>query len=218
MNGAKANAHDSRRPPERRVRVRVRLSPERSRNCAGRPWPNASYAPCAYKHRAPSRQTLHWRLRHTPPAFRESDSSAAVRDDIDRRAFPSRIVAIPVHFARSLIRKAGGGTVDLHEGGAFRSNTALMRTWTHAMTIQTAIGTGLKQETIAIVAVGLTILGTILYTTSRLETRLEARIDRIQAETRAEARADREIFTREILRLTSEQSRLAGIVEGARTE
>ena len=86
------------------------------------------------------------------------------------------------------------------------------------MTSQTATGTGLKQETIAIVAVGLTIFGTILYTTSRLETRLEARIDRIQAETRAEARADREIFTREILRLTSEQSRLAGIVEGARTE
>ena len=82
------------------------------------------------------------------------------------------------------------------------------------MTSQTAAGIGLKQETIAIVAVGLTILGTMLFTTSRLE----ARIDRVQAEIRAEARADREIFTREILRLTSEQSRLAGIVEGARTE
>ena len=78
------------------------------------------------------------------------------------------------------------------------------------MTIQTTTGTGLKQETIAIVAVGLTIFGTILYTTSRLE----ARIDRVQAE----MRADREVFTREILRLTAEQSRLAGIVEGARTE
>ena len=82
------------------------------------------------------------------------------------------------------------------------------------MTSQTAAGIGLKQETIAIVAVGLTILGTMLFTTSRLE----ARIDRVQAEIRAEARADREIFTREILRLTSEQSRLAGIVEGARIE
>ena len=82
------------------------------------------------------------------------------------------------------------------------------------MTSQTAAGIGLKQETIAIVAVGLTILGTMLFTTSRLE----ARIARVQAEIRAEARADREIFTREILRLTSEQSRLAGIVEGARTE
>ena len=82
------------------------------------------------------------------------------------------------------------------------------------MTSQTAAGIGLKQETIAIVAVGLTILGTMLFTTSRLE----ARIDRVQAEIRAETRADREIFTREILRLTSEQSRLAGIVEGARTE
>ena len=73
---------------------------------------------------------------------------------------------------------------------------------------------GLKQETIAIVAVGLTILGTVLYTTSRLE----ARLDRVQAETRAEARADREVFSREILRLTAEQSRLAGIVEGVRVE
>ena len=78
------------------------------------------------------------------------------------------------------------------------------------MTSQTAAGTGLKQETIAIVAVGLTILGTMLFTTSRLE----ARIDRVVAE----ARADRELFTREILRLTGEQSRIAGIVEGARTE
>ena len=78
------------------------------------------------------------------------------------------------------------------------------------MTSLAAAGTGLKQETIAIVAVGLTILGTMLFTTSRLE----ARIDRVQAE----MRADREVFTREILRLTAEQSRLAGIVEGARTE
>ena len=69
---------------------------------------------------------------------------------------------------------------------------------------------GLKQETIAIVAVGLTMLGTMLYTTGRLE----ARIDRVQAE----MRTDREVFTREILRLTSEQSHLAGIVEGARAE
>ena len=76
---------------------------------------------------------------------------------------------------------------------------------------------GLKQETIAIVAVGVTMLGTMLYTTSRLEARIErveVRIDRVQAE----MRADREVFTREILRLTSEQSRLAGIVEGLRTE
>ena len=78
------------------------------------------------------------------------------------------------------------------------------------MTCQAAARAGLKQETIAIVAVGLTILGTILFTTSRLE----ARIDHLQAETRA----DREIFVREILRLTAAQSRLAGIVEGARAE
>ena len=93
------------------------------------------------------------------------------------------------------------------------------------MTGQAAAKVGLKQETIAIVAVGLTILGTILLATSRLE----ARIERVQAETRAEARADREAlrealardreaFSREILRLTSEQSRLAGIVEGPRAE
>ena len=82
------------------------------------------------------------------------------------------------------------------------------------MTSRADAGTGLKQETIAIVAVGLTILGTMLFTTSRLE----ARIDRVQSEIRAEARADREMFTREILRLTAGQSRLAGIVEGARAE
>ena len=82
------------------------------------------------------------------------------------------------------------------------------------MTSQAVARSGLKQETIAIVAVGLTILGTMLFTTSRLE----ARIDRVQSEIRAEARADREMFTREILRLTAGQSRLAGIVEGARAE
>jgi len=85
------------------------------------------------------------------------------------------------------------------------------------MTNQATARTGLKQETIAIVAVGLTILGAMLYTTTRLETRIdrvEARIDRVQVE----MRADRELFTREILRLTSEQSRLAGIVESAGAE
>ena len=78
------------------------------------------------------------------------------------------------------------------------------------MTGHAAAGSGLKQETIAIVAVGLTILGTMLFTTSRLE----ARIDRVVAE----ARADRELFTRGILRLTAEQFRVADIVEGARTD
>ena len=93
------------------------------------------------------------------------------------------------------------------------------------MTSQSVAKVGLKQETIAIVAVGLTLLGTILVTTSRLEARLETRIghvetrfESVQAEIRAEARADREAFSREILRLTSEQSRLAGIVEGPRAE
>ena len=102
-----------------------------------------------------------------------------------------------------------------------------------------AVRTALKQETIAIVAVGLTIFGTILFTTNRLDTRLEARIDRVEAriervearierveagiervaaEIRSEARADRELFAREILRLTAGQSRLAGIVEGAPAE
>ena len=89
------------------------------------------------------------------------------------------------------------------------------------MTSQAAVRPSLKQETIAIVAVGVTMLGTMLYTTSRLETRIErveVRIDRVAAEIRTEARADRELFAREILRLTAEQSRLAGIVEGARPE
>ena len=96
------------------------------------------------------------------------------------------------------------------------------------MTSRVAARTGLKQETIAIVAVGLTMLGTILFTTNRLETRMErvearierveVRIERVAAEIRTEARADRELFSREILRLTAEQSRLAGVVEGARVE
>ena len=110
------------------------------------------------------------------------------------------------------------------------------------MTSQAAARVNLKQETIAIVAVGLTILGTILFTTSRLEDRIDrvqanidrvqtnidrvqTNIDRVQAETRAEAQADREafardreVFSREILRLTAEQSHFAGIVEGSGTE
>ena len=89
------------------------------------------------------------------------------------------------------------------------------------MTSHVTTRSGLKQETIAIVAVGLTMLGTILFTTSRLEARIErveVRIDRVAAEIRAEARADHELFSRQILRLTAEQSRLAGIVEGARAE
>ena len=89
------------------------------------------------------------------------------------------------------------------------------------MTSSIAARSGLKQETIAIVAVGLTMLGTMLYTTNRLEVRIErveVRIERVAAEVRSEARADREFFAREILRLTSEQSRIAGIVEGLRAE
>ncbi|MCY4284373.1 MAG: hypothetical protein OXC65_03410 [Thiotrichales bacterium] len=78
------------------------------------------------------------------------------------------------------------------------------------MITQATARIGLKQETIAVVAVGATMLGTMLYTTSRLE----SRIDRVQIE----MRADRELFTREILRLTAEQSRLAGVVEGIRNE
>ena len=89
------------------------------------------------------------------------------------------------------------------------------------MTSPAATKVGLKQETIAIITVGVTMLGTMLFTTSRLEARIDrvqANIDRVQAEIRAEARADREVFSREILRLTAGQSRLAGIVEGTRTE
>ena len=96
------------------------------------------------------------------------------------------------------------------------------------MTNHVTTRSGLKQETFAIVAVGLTMLGTILFTTSRLETRMErvearierieVRIDRVAAEIRTEARADRELFSREILRLTAGQSRLAGIVGRARAE
>ena len=73
----------------------------------------------------------------------------------------------------------------------------------------------LSQETIAILTIGLTILGTILYTTARVEDRIdgiqsETRADReaLRAEVRAdrdalraEARADRDAFQAEIRRL-----------------
>ena len=68
------------------------------------------------------------------------------------------------------------------------------------MTNHAAAKAGLKQETIAIAAVGLTMLGTMLFTT----TRLEARIERIQAETREEARADREAISERFDRLHAE--------------
>ena len=86
----------------------------------------------------------------------------------------------------------------------------------------------MKQETIAIIAVGLTILGTMLGATFRLEGRIEsieARIEHVQSETRAEARADREAlrtearadreaFSMQITRLIEQQGALSGLVEG----
>ena len=116
--------------------------------------------------------------------------------------------------ARLAVRQTEAITLELHAGRALVRNTIPTEIEKHVMTSKAAVGSGLKQETIAIVAVGVTLLGTMLFTTSRLE----ARMDRAVAEIRIEARADREAFTREILRLTAGQSRLAGIVEGARTE
>ena len=113
-----------------------------------------------------------------------------------------------MHFARLPVPQHDESALELH---ADRTNEHDHEgAGEHAMTGHAAAGSGLKQETIAIVAVGLTMLGTMLYTTNRLENR----IDRVQAE----MRADREVFTREILRLTAEQSRLSGIVEGLRAE
>ena len=120
-----------------------------------------------------------------------------------------------MRFAGPSVSQTGESTLELHVDRTNEHDPE--GAGEHAMTDHVAVGSGLKQETIAIVAVGLTMLGTMLYTTSRLEAhieRVEVRIDRVQAE----MRADREVFTREILRLTSEQSRLAGIVEGARTD
>ena len=75
----------------------------------------------------------------------------------------------------------------------------------------------MKQETIAIIAVGLTILGTMLGATLRLEGRIEsieARIEHVQSETRAGTRADREAFSMQITRLIEQQGALSGLVEG----
>ena len=84
-----------------------------------------------------------------------------------------------------------------------------------------------SQETITIVAVGVTLAGLILVTNSDLRDevaamRAQAQADREawQAESRQlrnEAAADREHFQREILRLTGGQARLAAIVERPET-
>ena len=113
-----------------------------------------------------------------------------------------------MRFARLRVRQMGEAALELH---AERTNDHETEgAGEDAMTGHAAARSGLRQETIAIVAVGLTMLGTMLYTTSRLE----ARMDRVQAE----MRTDRALFAREILRLTAEQSRLAGVVEGVRAE
>ena len=96
----------------------------------------------------------------------------------------------------------------------------------------------LSQETIAIMTIGLailgtnlTILGTSLYSASRLEDRLNQVQSEVMAEARADraafqdeirrlddrARSDRESFEKHITGLTREQSRLTGIVEQMRT-
>ena len=95
----------------------------------------------------------------------------------------------------------------------------------------------LSQETIAIMTIGLAILGTnltilgaSLYSASRLEDRLNQVQSEVMAEARADravfqeeirrlgdrARSDRESFEKHITRLTREQSRLTGIVEQMR--
>ena len=67
----------------------------------------------------------------------------------------------------------------------------------------------LTQETIAIGTVGLT-LATLVLT-------LAGFVISSTNDIRDEARADREAFEKHILRLTQEQSRLAGVVEEIRT-
>ena len=75
----------------------------------------------------------------------------------------------------------------------------------------------LSQETLAVLAVGATLLTTVLVTTGRLEDRIdryrvEAREDREAL--RAEAREDRRAFARQIVDITREQAHLSGLVEG----
>ena len=85
----------------------------------------------------------------------------------------------------------------------------------------------LRQETIAIVAVGLTLLGSVLYTTDQVVGRMESRLDSVDARIGsvvsrmdallAEMRADRRAFQaamddfrNEMMRLAERQSRLEG--------
>lgn len=73
----------------------------------------------------------------------------------------------------------------------------------------TATKSRLTQETIAIVTVGLTLLGAMFYNVDQLNNRIDA--------LQAELRADRDTFTREILRLTEGQARIAALIDEART-
>ena len=94
----------------------------------------------------------------------------------------------------------------------------------------TAPRAALRQETIAIVAVGLTLFGSMLYTTDQVAGRIEARIDSVEARIdsldarldalQAEMRADRRTFQsamddfrNEMMRLAERQSRLEGLQE-----
>ena len=123
-----------------------------------RSFPNAHRA-C--NDRAPGSTDVADLMRHTRRALRELSSSSVARDSGVRRAFPFRIVARARHLVRPPVRQTRKGTVELYGGRTLRPFITPAGTRKHAMTSQAAAMSGLKQETIAIVAVGLTILGTI---------------------------------------------------------
>lgn len=74
----------------------------------------------------------------------------------------------------------------------------------------------ISQETIAIVASAIVLFGTAVYSIHHTDDRIDRLRDEMRAERKsvdAAARADRELFTREILRLTQQQARLSGTLD-----
>ena len=76
----------------------------------------------------------------------------------------------------------------------------------------------ISQETIAIVTSAIVLFGTAVYSIHHTDDRIVRLRDEMRAEREsvdAAARADREVFIREILRLTRQQARLSAAVDAS---
>ena len=76
----------------------------------------------------------------------------------------------------------------------------------------------ISQETIAIVTSAIVLFGTAVYSIHHTDDRIDRLRDEMRAEREsvdAAARADRDLFTREILRLTQQQARLSAVLDSS---